>query len=167
MAEKARGESLAELEALGRTFFQEETEALVRAELVEVLEEHRRRGDELVILTASTVTLARPVADHVGVSELLCTELEVDELGRLTGRVRGVPRYGDGKRLAAREYCLQREVELADCWAYADSMTDVPLLEAVGHPCVVAPDPLLRRHARRHRWPVFPDRGQTPPARTA
>jgi phosphoserine phosphatase len=74
--------------------------------------------------------------------------------GVYTGRLAGPFCYGRGKVEAIAELARWEGLDLAQCYAYSDSASDLPMLEAVGHPVVVNPDGRLERHARRHGWPV-------------
>ena len=129
---------------------------MVRPTISEVgaarVEEHRGVGHQVAILTASTQFGATPVARELGIEDLICTRLEVGPDGRLTGRVEGDFCFGEGKLRLAEEYARSRRASLSDAWFYSDSYTDLPLLEAVGMPVAVNPDPRLKRHARRAGW---------------
>ena len=83
----------------------------------------------------------------------LHTHMEVQD-GVLTGRVVQPICFGEGKIYWLQQLIESEQVDLARSYFYTDSITDVPLLDLVGHPVVVNPDPLLYRHARRRRWPV-------------
>lgn len=135
-------------------WYQEMVRPTISAPAVARLEAHRGVGHEVAILTASTQFGAAPVARELGVEHLVCTRLEVGSDGRLTGRVDGTLCYGDGKLKMARVFAEKREARLEDAWFYSDSYTDLPLLEAVGNPVAVNPDPRLNRHARQAKWPI-------------
>jgi phosphoserine phosphatase len=62
--------------------------------------------------------------------------------------------FGAGKLGYAEAYARERGVSLSDCWFYTDSYSDLPVLERMGHPVMVNPDPRLRREAERRGWPV-------------
>jgi phosphoserine phosphatase len=80
------------------------------------------------------------------------TRYEVDDDGAFTGRFEGPFVYGPGKVEAMEEFAAGHDIELADSYAYSDSISDLPMLEAVGHPVVVNPDPALAEVARREGW---------------
>lgn len=120
----------------------------------ELLAEHRRRGDTLLIITATNRFVTEPIAALLGVEHLLATEPEVVD-GRYTGRFRGIPTFREGK-IRALEHWLERHQEnLAGSWFYSDSHNDIPLLQFVEHPVAVDPDPALRAHAESQGWPVI------------
>lgn len=120
----------------------------------EAVARHRRSGDVLAIVTGATPYAARPLAERLGIEHVLASELEVDDEGRFTGKPKKPLCYGEGKVVRAR--ALGREVGFAleDATFYSDSLTDLPLLEAVREPVIVNPDPRLRRVARRRGWRI-------------
>lgn len=122
----------------------------------ELVEQHRRAGDTLVLTTATNRFLAEPIARELGIGEVVATELESDD-GVFTGRTQGRLNMGDGK-VARLRGGLTRDAGAA-VWAeatfYSDSINDLPLLAAVGHPVVVDPDPTLAEEAARRGWPVL------------
>jgi putative phosphoserine phosphatase/1-acylglycerol-3-phosphate O-acyltransferase len=115
---------------------------------------HQRAGHTVVIATSATELQIAPLARELGVQHVLCTRLET-EGGLLTGRVAGRPPWGAGKIAAVREFLAEHDVELADTHAYANGDEDVPLLEAVGHPHPVNPQPELAAVAAERGWPVL------------
>jgi phosphoserine phosphatase len=94
-----------------------------------------------------------PIGNLLGASEVIATRMEVAD-GRYTGEMEFWA-YGEAKASRVRELAGLRGYLLRDCYAYSDSITDLPLLEAVGHPRVVNPDRALRRIARMRQWPVL------------
>lgn len=119
-----------------------------------VLEEHRSLGHRLALLSSSTNYLATPLARDLDVEHLLVTRLEVVD-GRFTGRPIRPVCYGPGKVHWARAFAEEHHLDLEQSFFYTDSVTDIPVLEIVGHPFAVNPDRLLRRAARRRGWPVL------------
>lgn len=128
-------------------------EPLVYAEATALIAEHRAAGDEVVVLSASGQEVVEPIAALVGADRCLASRMRV-EAGRYTGEVEFYL-FGEEKARAARDIAAARGYRLADCRAYSDSITDLPLLEAVGHPTVVNPDRALRRVALERGWPVL------------
>lgn len=118
-----------------------------------ILEQHRTAGHEIALLSSSTSYLAKPLARDLAVEHLLVTQLEIVD-GRFTGRPVTPVCYGAGKVHWARAFVAERGIDLAASYFYTDSVTDLPVLEIVGHPRVVNPDRLLRRVARKRGWPV-------------
>jgi HAD superfamily hydrolase (TIGR01490 family) len=125
---------------------------LVYAEAVELFDEHRAAGREVVLVSSSGEEVVGPVGEMLGVDQVIATRMEVAD-GCYTGEI-AFYAYGEGKETAIRELAAQRGWQLADCYAYSDSATDIPMLGAVGHPVAVNPDKALRRHAADNDWPV-------------
>lgn len=117
------------------------------------VERHRAAGDFIAIVTGATRYVAEPLARELGIPCVVCTELEVRD-GRFTGRPVDPLCYGDGKLALARKAGEAHGFELADATFYSDSITDLPLLAAVGVPVAVNPDARLLRAARRRGWKV-------------
>jgi HAD superfamily hydrolase (TIGR01490 family) len=113
----------------------------------------RSEGHVCAILSASTPYLTEPLAEDLGIEHVLCTRLEVDD-GVFTGGWEAPLCYGTGKVERAQKWALDHGVDLARSTFYTDSISDLPMLEAVGAPRVVNPDPRLRLLAARRRYPV-------------
>jgi len=149
-----RGLSEKELRARTRAFYEEEVRVLYRTGARPALERHRAQGDSVVLLTASSLYLSELVAEDLALDDVLCNRFEVDAEGLHTGRTVGTLCFGAGKLPHAEAYARARGVSLADCYFYTDSYSDLPVLERMGHPVVVNPDPRLRGAAERRGWPT-------------
>jgi HAD superfamily hydrolase (TIGR01490 family) len=125
---------------------------LVYAEAVQLFAEHRAAGRDIVIVSSSGEEVVEPIGQMLGVDHVVATRMVVVD-GCYTGEI-GFYAYGEGKAVAMRELAAQHGYELADCHAYSDSVTDLPMLELVGHPTAVNPDKALRRAAVERGWPV-------------
>jgi HAD superfamily hydrolase (TIGR01490 family) len=117
------------------------------------IERHRAEGHVLAILSTSPTYVTRPIAETLGIEEVISTKFEV-EAGQFTGRLVGPACVGKGKVHWAEDLGARRQVDLGKSWFYTDSYTDLPMLERVGNQVVVNPDPRLRRTAKRRGWPV-------------
>jgi HAD superfamily hydrolase (TIGR01490 family) len=117
------------------------------------VEAHRRAGHVLVLLTSATRYLAGPLAADLGIEHMLVTQLVVHD-GRFTGEAVRPVCYGDGKTYWAERFAATQEIDLARSYFYTDSITDLPVLERVGEPRIVNPDPRLGRLAARRGWPI-------------
>ncbi len=115
---------------------------------------HRRAGHVVAILTSATRYLAEPLAADLGIEHLLVTRLVVRE-GQFTGEAVKPVCYGAGKIHWAERFAAEQGLDLGRSYFYTDSITDLPVLERVGEPRVVNPDPRLRRAALRRGWPVL------------
>jgi HAD superfamily hydrolase (TIGR01490 family) len=127
---------------------------------------HRRAGHVVAIVTSATRYLAEPLAADLGITHLLVTQLVVRD-GLFTGEVVRPVCYGAGKIHWAEQLAASEGVDLRRSYFYTDSITDLPLLERVGEPRVVNPDPRLRRLAAQRGWPVMRPRLDEPSAASA
>lgn len=120
---------------------------------LDALASHRAQGHPLVLLTSSSPYESRIACAHLGLDDFLCTRYEVAD-GVFTGQLVRPACFGAGKVTAAEAFAAARGIDLDRSFFYTDSITDRPMLERVGSPCVVNPDPRLRRLARAKGWPV-------------
>lgn len=120
----------------------------------DLIERHRREGHTLLIITATNAFITRPIADLLGIPDLLASEPEFVN-GRYTGGVSGIPSFREGKVIRLRAWLAEREIDLAESWFYSDSHNDLPLLELVAHPVAVDPDPVLASTARARGWQII------------
>ncbi len=107
-----------------------------------------------MVISSSPVEVVRPLGKYLGIDEVIGTRPEIDEDGKYTGRL-DFYAYGPGKAVAIREMAEAEDVDLSASYAYSDSMTDLPMLEAVGHPVAVNPDKELREIAQERDWQVM------------
>lgn len=123
------------------------------AEALVLMADHRAAGRDVVIVSSSGEDVVSPIAELLGVPDFVATRMEVVE-GRYSGEIEFYA-YAEGKAAAIRDLALDRGYQLADSFAYSDSITDLPMLELVGHPVVVNPDRALRRVAAERDWPII------------
>ena len=123
-------------------------------QMAERVAEHRRAGHVVALVTSATRYLAAPLAAELGIEHFLVTQLVVRD-GAFTGEAVRPLCYGAGKVHWARDLAGREGVDLTASYFYTDSITDLPLLEAVGHPRIVHPDLPLRRLAQQRGWPVL------------
>jgi HAD superfamily hydrolase (TIGR01490 family) len=124
----------------------------------ELLRQHVEAGDRVAIITATNEFITRPIATLFGVDELIATELQRDAQGRVTGAVRGVPAYREGKVIRVQQWLAAQGLGFADferITFYSDSTNDLPLLERVSHPVATNPAPALERIAVERGWPIL------------
>ncbi len=124
-----------------------------------LVHKHAVAGDTLLIITATNRFVTGPIAVELGVPTLLATEAECDENGEFTGRSFGIPCFQKGKVERLRQWLDARgmpwEENLASAYFYSDSHNDLPLLELVGNPVAVDPDPTLAQVAKERAWPIL------------
>ncbi len=125
----------------------------VRPEAKRLLERHRRAGRDTFIVSAAPQEMVEPLAHALGMTGGIGTRSVVDN-GVYTGELDGPFCYGEGKVEAMQLLARWNGYDLAQSYAYSDSASDLPMLDAVGHPVAVNPDSKLERHARRHGWPI-------------
>ena len=126
---------------------------LVFAEAADLIAAHKLCGRDVVLVSASGEEIVAPIARALGATHAMATRMVVED-GKYTGEV-AFYCYGEGKVQAIRELAAREGYPLEHCYAYSDSITDLPMLEAVGHPSVVNPDRSLRREATERGWPVL------------
>jgi HAD superfamily hydrolase (TIGR01490 family) len=132
---------------------------LVYAEALFLIDEHFREGRRVFIVSASPEEIVRPLARYIGVTEVIATRPEVDADNRYTGEV-AFYAYAGQKASEIRRIAAAEGIALADSYAYSDSATDLPMMEAVGHPHAVNPDKELREVAEERDWPILEFRRQ-------
>jgi HAD superfamily hydrolase (TIGR01490 family) len=128
-------------------------EPLIYAEATALIAEHRAAGRDVVIVSASGQELVTPIAEMLGVQRAVGTEMVVAN-GRYTGEI-GFYCYGEGKVEAIEKLAAEHDYDLTESYAYTDSVTDLPMLSAVGRPHAVNPDKSLRKLAVHYGWPVL------------
>ncbi|MEE2730078.1 MAG: HAD family hydrolase [Pseudomonadota bacterium] len=120
----------------------------------ELLTRHRAQGDYLLIITATNGFITRPIAQALGVDDILATDPEIVD-DRYTGGIVGTPCYQDGKVTRLQQWLAATDHSLDNSWFYSDSINDLPLLQAVTHPVVVDGDERLCAEARQRGWPCI------------
>jgi len=128
-------------------------EPLVYDEAVTLIEEHRLAGRDVVIVSASGAEVVDPIGQMLGADRVIATRMEIVD-GRYTGTI-DYYAYAEEKARAIEELAAQVGYDLDECYAYSDSITDVHMLQVVGHPSAVNPDKELRRIATERGWPVL------------
>ncbi|HLK10305.1 MAG TPA: HAD family hydrolase [Candidatus Binatia bacterium] len=151
--EWVRGRAEVEVRADAEAWYAREVRPWVFPAMAATVAAHRRAGHLPVILTSATRYLAEPLAADLGIEYVLVTQLVVKD-GRFTGEAVRPVCYGQGKIFWAEQFARTHGIDLARSYFYTDSITDLPVLERVGRPRVVNPDPRLRRAAARRGWPV-------------
>ncbi len=126
---------------------------IVYDEAVELIGQHTLAGRDVIIVSASGSEVVDPIGTLLGADHVVASRLEVVD-GRYTGEI-DYYAYGEEKARAMRDLAERHGYDLAECYGYSDSITDLPMLEAVGFPHVVNPDKELRRHAVEAGWPVL------------
>jgi len=147
------GKAAADVESLAEEFCHSELFPRVSAQGLTRMDEHRRAGHHIVLVTGSLDFLIAPLAALLEVPTLLAAKLE-QQHRRFTGHLCAPLPYGPGKRELIAQLTRESQIDLTQSFAYGDSPGDVELLEMVGHPLVVNPIRGMSRIARRNGWPV-------------
>ncbi|HET6563440.1 MAG TPA: HAD family hydrolase [Marmoricola sp.] len=128
-------------------------EPLVYDEAVSLIEDHHLAGRDVIIVSASGSEMVEPIGELLGVDAVVASQLSTEE-GRFTGAI-AFYAYAENKAVAMRDLAERRGYDLSRSFAYSDSITDIHMLEVVGHPHAVNPDRELRRIAREREWPIL------------
>lgn len=146
--------SLEELHGWREDFLNDRIEPLILDKGRALLDEHRQKGHRILIITATNDFVTAPIAERLGVEDLLATRAELKN-GQYTGDVDGVPCYREGKVQRLYSWLRESGEKLDGSWFYSDSHNDLPLLEEVEHPVAVDPDQTLDREARERGWSII------------
>jgi HAD superfamily hydrolase (TIGR01490 family) len=126
---------------------------IIYAEALDLIDMHHAEGRKVVIVSSAPEEVVRPLGEHLGVDDVIATRAAVDANGDYTGELEFYG-YGPHKAEALRALAAREHLDLAESYAYSDSITDEPMLRAVGHPVAVNPDRDLARLARAEGWGV-------------
>jgi putative phosphoserine phosphatase/1-acylglycerol-3-phosphate O-acyltransferase len=154
-----RGQRERELETESARWVREMVVATIYPEARELVKDHLTKGHVVAVVSGATRFVVWPIAQQLGIEHMLYTRLEVEN-GCFTGRVIDPICFEEGKIYWLQRFIAEQGVDLAKSYFYTDSVTDLPLLDLVGHPIVTNPDPFLYRAAVKRCWPV---RFFTPP----
>jgi HAD superfamily hydrolase (TIGR01490 family) len=154
MLDMIRGWNQHEVAAIVREALEEVVTPIIFSEALDLIEEHQRSGRTVVIVSSAPEEVVRPLGEFLGVDDVIATLAEVDGRGNYTGEL-SFYGYGPYKAEAIQAYAGRKGLDLAESYAYSDSITDEPMLRAVGHPVAVNPDRELARLARDEEWPLL------------
>ncbi|MEC3981118.1 HAD family hydrolase [Amycolatopsis sp. H20-H5] len=147
------GWDVAQVSAIVRETLHDVVDPLVYVEATDLIAAHLADGQDVIVLSATGEEVVAPVAEMLGATRSVATRMQIVD-GHYSGEV-DFYCYGENKAVAAKQLAVTYGYDLAQCHAYTDSSTDIPLLEVVGHPHAVNPDRLLRRHATERGWPIL------------
>ncbi|MFF9852945.1 HAD family hydrolase [Streptomyces litmocidini] len=149
-----KGWNVAQVKELVAETLHDLIDPIIYDEAASLIEDHHAAGRDVVIVSTSGAEVVEPIGEMLGADRVVATRMVVGEDGCFTGEVEYYA-YGPTKAEAVRELAKSEGYDLSRCYAYSDSATDIPMLEAVGHPYVVNPDRTLRREAVAREWPVL------------
>lgn len=144
-------------------FIQEIITPLLLDPAQELIEKHKKRGDRIIVITATNRFVTEPIVKLYGIDELLATTPEFLD-GRFTGKFIGTPCFQDGKVKQLENWLEQTQVTMEDSWFYSDSHNDLPLLQIVDNPVAVNPDDKLKEYAINSNWPIISLREEVCPS---
>lgn len=147
-----RGWPVERLDKLAQEFFETSVKQELYPEAVGLVGRHRTQGDVILLLTNIIQPLAQPIARHLN-AQLIGSQLEVLD-GKFSGRLLGSA-YGENKLEIAARFTSEHNYDLVSAYYYADHLSDIHLLEKVGHPVVVNPARAMAAEAARRNWPVL------------
>jgi len=142
------------LQSLQQEFMQTVIAPIILPAGRELVKKHRDMGNTLLIITATNRFVTAPIAQELGVDNLLATDPEQLN-GRYTGRVTGTPTFKEGKVKRLHEWLAATHHSLDESWFFSDSLNDIPLLEIVTYPVAVDPDDTLAQHAEMRGWEIM------------
>jgi HAD superfamily hydrolase (TIGR01490 family) len=146
--------SMETLVELHKEFMRDYINPMMLPKAQQLLQEHRAKGDYLLIITATNGFVTRPIATALGVDDILTTDPEIVD-GRYTGKFIGIPTFQKGKVIRLEDWLTEKNFTLDDAYFYSDSINDLPLLEQVPNPIVVDPDAKLQAVAAERNWKVM------------
>ncbi len=148
------GLDVKDLEFAGGQIYHRRLSRRLNQKVMTLINAHLNAGHRVWLATPAPVELATIIARNLGLDGAIGTVCERED-GRFTGRISGSFLYGKAKADALSDVIAREGLTPAKCYAYADSIDDLPMLAVVGHPAAVNPDRRLRQEAREHRWPVY------------
>lgn len=153
LAQLTEGWDKNEVEALVEETVDEVVAPLVYAEALAIIDEHKRAGRRVVVISASPEEIVRPLCRYLGIEDVIATRSKIDENDRYTGEIE-LYVYGPVKAEAMEAKAEEWDIDLGESYGYSDSATDIPMLEVVGHPVAVNPDTELAARAEEKGWEV-------------
>jgi len=148
------GHNVQELLDMGNDVYERYVSPALWQGTLEIAQEHLARGEEVWLVSASPVEMANLIAQRLGFTGALGTCAE-EINGQYTGKINGHLLHGSEKARAITKLANDENIDLINSYGYSDSHNDIPLLEAVGKPCVINPDTLLRIRAAKDQWPIY------------
>ncbi|MGU3433078.1 HAD-IB family hydrolase [Actinomycetes bacterium M1A6_2h] len=153
IANMSTGWDVAQIRAIVAETLHDIVDPLVFAEAADLIADHKLRGHDVVIVSASGEEVVTPIAEALGADHSTATRMKVED-GKYSGDIEFYC-YGPGKVEAIEALAATENYDLARSYAYTDSITDLPMLGAVGHPTAVNPDRGLRKEAAANGWPIL------------
>lgn len=155
MAQWMKGVSLKEFEQFAAEVVQKDLIPEIRTELIEEIAHHKANGARNVMLSAAMAQVCEPISEYLDLDDVICSHLEIKG-DKFTGKPLGKLNFQEEKLVRMLGYSEGYPCDLQKVYYYADSISDVPVLEKIGYPICVGPDRHLARLARKEGWRVIP-----------
>jgi len=146
-----------QLDAWHREFMSQKILPIIAPGARKLIEKHHLDGDLCIIITATNRFVTAPIAQALGIENLIATEAEQKD-GEFTGEATDIPCFREGKITRLENWLDAHNLtwmSFLQSWFYSDSLNDLPLLEKVTHPVAVDPDPTLKNHAEQNAWRIM------------
>jgi|TARA_B100001971_G_scaffold161272_1_gene151309 HAD superfamily hydrolase (TIGR01490 family) len=147
------GRSITEIRTIADKHFEQRVRKLIYLQARNVIDKFNHDEIDTILLTGTNRIIANPIAKSLDVSRLIATEPEIED-GYFTGRIDGPFLMKEAKFKSAKDLCLKMNIDLNKVTYFADSITDVPLLEKVGYPVVINPRKDMRSIAKANQWQI-------------
>lgn len=150
-----QGIPLARLQSTALAWFEYiQLQNIYLSHVVTELRKHQRKGGVIVFVSGSFKECLSPLAECLNVKHILATQLETKQ-GVCTGNIFSPQTIGKGKAIAMQYFLNQYEIDAEHCYAYGDHISDLPMLESVGHPRVIEGDHALENIAKQKNWIIL------------
>ncbi|MCK4903997.1 MAG: HAD-IB family hydrolase, partial [Candidatus Marinimicrobia bacterium] len=150
-----KNKKLADFKTGANEFYFDYLKPHLAEKIIEKLEFHRSEGHILVIVSGSIRYYLEPAAKDLGIQHLVCTDLEENSNGILTGKAKGKVCIGNYKKELTLKLVDKLNIDLGNSYAYGDNQADIPLLKLVGNPVAVEPTPILKKVAQKNNWSIL------------
>jgi HAD superfamily hydrolase (TIGR01490 family) len=144
----------AQLEEWRKKYIETKIKPIMLPKAITLIDEHRQKGHELLIITATNSFITGPIAKEFKIDNLIACEPELID-GKYTGKVSGTPSYAEGKVTRLNEWLKNQKQTFDETWFYSDSHNDIPLLKEVDHAIAVDGDETLITEAEKQNWDVI------------
>ena len=150
-----RGKQLSDFLESASDFYFDYLKPHLSPKVLDRLEYHRNEGHTLVLISGSIRYYLKPAADDLRFDHLICTDLEENKNGILTGRSNGPICVGNNKKVMTENFVMENDIDLSRSFAYGNHQADIPLLEMVGNPYAVEPTDPLKKLAQKRSWNII------------
>ena len=147
------GHSVEDIKKIGEEIYDEFVSPKLWQGTCEIARAHLDKGEEVWLVTAAPQDMANIISERLGFTGALGSKAHIED-GIYTGKLEGKLLHGMEKAIAIQDLAVEHGFDLQECYSYSDSHNDIPLLQAVGNPCAINPDAILRIRALAEGWPI-------------